>query len=73
MGDAIESSTVDLLSRQKYVDPHSGATAGYPQSDVDVPNRLDIERVVIWEYGVVATRTDFVPDGTGGWTTASQS
>jgi hypothetical protein len=67
--DAAELSTVDQLSRQKYVDPHSGATAGYPQSDVDVPYRIDIERIMIWEYGVVATRTDFVPDGAGGWTT----
>ena len=49
------------------VDPHSGATAGYPQSPTDVPYRIEIERILIWEYGVVATRTDFAPDRRGGW------
>jgi hypothetical protein len=73
VGDAVELGTVDRISRQKYVDPHSGATAGYPQSDSDVPYRVDIERIMIWEYGVVATRTDFVPDGSGGWVTMSSS
>jgi hypothetical protein len=24
---------------------------------------IDPDRIMIWEYGVVATRTDFVPDG----------
>jgi len=67
--DATELTAVDRLTRLKYVDPHSGATAGYPQSEVDVPYRIDIDRFMIWEYGVVATRTDFVPDGSGGWAT----
>jgi hypothetical protein len=71
VGEAFELSTVDRLSRQKYVDPHSGVTAGYPQADSDVPYRIDIQRIMIWEYGVIATRTDFVPDGSGGWATAS--
>jgi PPOX class probable F420-dependent enzyme len=61
-----ELGSVDEAFRQKYVDPHSGATAGYPQSPTDVPYRIDIERLVVWEYGVVATRTDFVIDG-GEW------
>jgi hypothetical protein len=68
--DPAELSTVNRLSHQKYVDPHSGASAGYPQSDVDVPYRIDIQRIMMWEYGVVATRSDFVPDGSGGWTTS---
>jgi nitroimidazol reductase NimA-like FMN-containing flavoprotein (pyridoxamine 5'-phosphate oxidase superfamily) len=66
--DAAELGAVDRLFRSKYVDPHSGATAGYPQSAADVPYRIDIERIIIWEYGVVATRTDFIPDGGDGWT-----
>jgi nitroimidazol reductase NimA-like FMN-containing flavoprotein (pyridoxamine 5'-phosphate oxidase superfamily) len=69
--DADELRTVDTLFRDKYVDPHSGATAGYPQSAADVPYRIDIERIIIWEYGVVATRTDFRPDGAAGWTNRS--
>jgi hypothetical protein len=69
----VELATVDRLSRLKYVDPHSGATAAYPQSDVDVPYRIDVERIMIWEYGVVATRTDFVPDGSGGWAVVTPS
>ena len=58
---------MDTLFRRKYVDPHSGVTAGYPQSDVDVPCRIDIERMTIWEYGVVDTRTDFSTDRSGRW------
>src|SRR5262245_5024285 len=66
VGEPDELASVDELFRQKYVDPHSGATAGYPQSSTDVPYRIDIERLVVWEYGVVATRTDFVWVG-GEW------
>jgi len=66
--DAGELDSVDELFRQKYVDPHSGASATYPQSPTDVPYRIDIERLVVWEYGVVATRSDFVCDG-GEWVT----
>ena len=61
--DPAEIESVDALFRLKYVDPHSGATAGYPQSSTDVPYRIDIERLVVWEYGVVATRSDFVRAG----------
>jgi nitroimidazol reductase NimA-like FMN-containing flavoprotein (pyridoxamine 5'-phosphate oxidase superfamily) len=67
VADADELASVDRLFRGKYVDPHSGATAGYPQSAADVPYRIDIDRMMIWEYGVVATRTDFIPGGDGGW------
>jgi hypothetical protein len=58
---------LDRAHRSKYVDPHSGATAGFPESEFDIPYRLDVERIVTWEYGVVATRTDFVPDGRQQW------
>jgi PPOX class probable F420-dependent enzyme len=67
--DSDALGAVDRLFRQKYVDPHSGATAGYPESPSDVPFRIDIERIMVWEYGVVATRTDFVHDDSRGWTT----
>jgi Pyridoxamine 5'-phosphate oxidase len=69
--DADEIRSVDLQFRHKYVDPHSGSTAGYPQSVDDVPFRIDIERIIIWEYGVVATRTDFVFDGSEAWVNVS--
>ena len=69
--DADELGTVDRLFRGKYVDPHSGATAGYPQSAADVPYRIDIERIMIWEYGIVATRTDFIADARDGWINVS--
>jgi PPOX class probable F420-dependent enzyme len=65
--DPSELAGVDDLSRHKYVDPHSGATAGYPQSSTDVPYRIDIERIAVWEYGVVATRSDFVRDASDAW------
>lgn len=58
--DATELSRVDEAYRLKYVDPHTGATAGYPETAQDVPYRLDVERIMVWEYGSVSTRTDFV-------------
>ena len=66
--DADELDSVDELFRQKYVDPHSGASATYPQSPTDVPHRIDIERLVVWEYGIVPTRSDFVCER-GEWVT----
>jgi hypothetical protein len=63
--DPTELAAVDELSRRKYVDPHSGATAGFPQSPTDVPYRIDVERVAVWEYGVVATRSDFTQSAAG--------
>lgn len=59
--DPTEIARGDAAFRHKYVDPHSGATAGYPGSEQDIPYRLDPQRVMIWEYGVVDTRTDFAP------------
>lgn len=43
---------------EKYVDPHSGAKATIP-NDGDVVYRVQVEHVMTWEYGVVATRTDW--------------
>lgn len=59
--DPVEVARIDAVFRRKYVDPHSGATAGYPESPQHLPYRLDPRRIMIWEYGVVATRTDFQP------------
>lgn len=65
--DPAEIAEVDVSFRRKYVDPHSGATAGYPETDLHVPYRIDVERIMVWEYGVVATRTDFLPRSDGRW------
>ena len=58
-----EIASVDMAFRAKYVDPHSGASAGYPETKTDLPYRIDIHRIMAWEYGTVATRTDFIFDG----------
>lgn len=60
--DPGEIAAVDAAFRRKYVDPHSGATAGYPENELSIPYRIDPQRMMIWEYGVVATRTDFRPE-----------
>ncbi|MGH8924625.1 MAG: pyridoxamine 5'-phosphate oxidase family protein [Acidimicrobiia bacterium] len=65
--DRVELERVDHAYRQKYVDPHSGATARFPETEADIPYRLEVRRMMAWEYGVVATRTDFLPQETGGW------
>ena len=59
--DTDEIARIDAAYRTKYVDPHSGATAGFPESPTTTPFRLNAERIMIWEYGVVTTRTDFLP------------
>lgn len=64
--DPAELARVDRAFRGKYVDPHSGATAGFPENAGDLPLRLDVARIIVWLYGVVQTRTDFLP-GAGGW------
>ena len=61
--DPDEIARVDEAYRGKYVDPHSGATAGYPETERDLPYRIDIERMMAWEYGTVATRTDYCFEG----------
>ena len=61
--DPDEIARVDQAYRAKYVDPNSGMTAGYPETDLDLGYRIDIERIMAWEYGTVATRTDFRFDG----------
>ncbi|HEY7582583.1 MAG TPA: pyridoxamine 5'-phosphate oxidase family protein [Acidimicrobiia bacterium] len=63
VSDSDEISRVDQAFRAKYVDPNSGAAAGYPETDQDLAYRIDIERIMAWEYGTVATRTDFLLNG----------
>ena len=64
VSDSDEIARVDHSFRAKYVDPNSGAAAGYPETNQDLAYRIDIERIMAWEYGTVATRTDFYWDGT---------
>ena len=72
VSDSDEISRVDQSFRAKYVDPNSGAAAGYPETDQDLAYRIDIERIMSWEYGTVATRTDFYWDGTSWQGTAPE-
>ena len=66
-GSAAEVTDPDDLTRinadymEKYVDPHSGAKATIP-NDGDVVYRVRVKHVMTWEYGVVATRTDWYFD-----------
>jgi hypothetical protein len=60
-------SAVDDLARitteylDKYADPHTGAKATIP-NEGDTVSRVRVTHVVTWEYGVVATRTDWSCD-----------
>jgi hypothetical protein len=73
VGEPAELRRVDGAYRRKYVDPHSGASAGYPEAGSAIPYRLDIRRIIVWEYGVVTTRTDFLPDTQRGWAQTTPS
>jgi len=63
-GIAEQVTDADMIARinanymQKYVDPHSGALATIP-NEGDVVYRVHVKHVMTWEYGVVATRTDW--------------
>ena len=56
--DDEELHRVDAAYREKYVDPHSGAQATI-FNDGDDLYRVRVRRAMAWEYGVVATRTDW--------------
>ena len=66
-GPAAEVSDPDELTRlnahyqEKYVDPHSGAKASIT-NEGDIVYEVRVAHVMTWEYGVVATRTDWYPD-----------
>ena len=58
--DAQEWQRVNDAYMTKYVDPHSGARASL--SENDNLYRVDVKRVMCWEYGVEPTRTDWVAE-----------
>jgi nitroimidazol reductase NimA-like FMN-containing flavoprotein (pyridoxamine 5'-phosphate oxidase superfamily) len=60
VNDRGEWTQVNNAYMEKYVDPHSGAKATIPESDNLY--RVDVRRIMCWEYGVVATRTDWTRD-----------
>ena len=61
--DPAEWTQVNNAYMEKYVDPHSGAKATLVEADNLY--RVDLKRIMCWEYGVVATRTDWKPDSPG--------
>ena len=57
-----ELERVEADYRAKYVDPGSGAQATIFEPDADL-YRVDVKRIMAWEYGTVAHRTDWVFEG----------
>lgn len=57
--DRAELDSVDAAYRAKYVDPGSGAQATIFEPDADL-YRVNVKRIMAWEYGTVANRTDWV-------------
>lgn len=55
--DPDEWARVNQAYGEKYVDPHSGAHATITEGDNLY--RVDVKRIMAWEYGIVATRTDW--------------
>jgi PPOX class probable F420-dependent enzyme len=56
--DPAEMQRVNAGYMEKYVDPHSGAKATI-YNEGDNLYRVDVKHAMMWEYGVVATRTDW--------------
>ena len=56
--DPDERRRVATAYAEKYVDPRSGVRATIDNPE-DSLYRLDVQKVMVWEYGVVATRTDW--------------
>jgi hypothetical protein len=56
--DREELERIDSMYAEKYVDPHSGARDTIFHENADL-YRVDVHHVMTWEYGVVATRTDW--------------
>jgi hypothetical protein len=56
--DTSEKERANQLWMKKYVDPHTGtkATIGHPDDRI---YRVEVQRIMAWEYGIVATRTDW--------------
>ena len=53
-----EQEQVDAAYRAKYVDPGSGAQATVFEPEADL-YRVNVKRIMAWEYGTVANRTDW--------------
>ena len=53
-----ELERVDAAYRAKYVDPGSGAQATIFELEADL-YRVNVNRIMAWEYGTVANRTDW--------------
>lgn len=56
--DTDERSKFEQAFGDKYTDPHSGARANLAYMG-GLLYRVDIEHMMIWEYGIVSTRTDW--------------
>jgi nitroimidazol reductase NimA-like FMN-containing flavoprotein (pyridoxamine 5'-phosphate oxidase superfamily) len=67
--DGNETDRVDAAYRERYVDPHSGATASVYDNPADDVYRLDVEVVIAWAYGTVGTWTEWRFERTRGGTT----
>lgn len=57
--DRAELERVDAAYRAKYVDPGSGAQATIFEPEADL-YRVNVKRIMAWEYATVANRTDWV-------------
>ena len=58
VSDTAERERVNQLWMEKYVDPHSGTQATVVDPDARM-YRVEISHIMIWEYGVMGTRTDW--------------
>jgi general stress protein 26 len=58
VADEAERQRINHLWMQKYVDPHSGIQATVTDPD-DRLYRVEISHIMVWEYGIVDTRTDW--------------
>ena len=56
--DPDDIARIDADYMNKYVDPHSGAKATLLYTG-DIVYRVRVRHVMTWEYGVIATRTDW--------------
>ena len=59
VNDREEQERVDAAYRAKYVDPGSGAQATIFEPEADL-YRVNVQRIMAWEYGTVANRTDWL-------------
>ncbi len=58
--DPCEWQQINNAYMEKYVDPYSGAKATI--AETDNLYRVNVKRIMSWEYGVVDTRTDWKKD-----------